>query len=62
MSEPGKPVSYANEIPLDSLLGTLEAHKEKALVFHYDERDVRQSYHVTEVKTGVQCARLRRKS
>ena len=53
MSEPGKPVFPTNEIPLDSLLGTLEAHKEKALVFHYDGRDVRPSYHVTEVKTGA---------
>lgn len=48
-----KPLSSSNEIPLDALLRTLEAHKDKALIFHYDGRDVRPSYHVTEVKTGA---------
>jgi len=53
MTDLGKPVSVASEVPLDALLTALEVHKEKALIFHYDERDVRPSYHVTEVKTGA---------
>jgi len=40
------------EMSSEALLGGLEAHRDKALVFHYEGRDVRPSYHVTEVKTG----------
>jgi hypothetical protein len=40
------------EVSAQSLLGTLAGHKEKKLVFAYEGRDVRPSYHVTEVKTG----------
>lgn len=53
MGEIANPLSSADELSLDALLGTLEAHKEKTLIFHYDGRDVRPSYHVTEVKTGA---------
>lgn len=42
----------AEEISAQSLLETLARHKDKKLVFAYDGRDVRPSYHVTEVKTG----------
>jgi hypothetical protein len=42
-----------DELSAQSVLDTLTAHKDKALIFHYDERDVRPSYHVTEVKTGT---------
>ena len=47
------PLSSADELSLDALLGALESHKDKALIFHYDGQDVRPSYHVTEVKTGA---------
>ncbi|GIQ72837.1 DUF6428 family protein [Bradyrhizobium sp. RD5-C2] len=40
------------ELSSAALLSSLEAHKEKPLIFRYDGRDVRSSYHVTEVKTG----------
>jgi hypothetical protein len=42
----------ADELSMASLFKVLAEHKDKALVFHYDGRDVRPSYHVTEVKTG----------
>ena len=35
-----------------SLLGQIEPHSEKALIFSYEGKDVLPSYHVTEVKTG----------
>ncbi|HEY3678056.1 MAG TPA: DUF6428 family protein [Bradyrhizobium sp.] len=41
-----------DELSADALLGNLEAHKEKALIFNYNGKDVLPSYHVTEVKTG----------
>ena len=41
-----------DEISAQSLLETLARQKDKKLVFAYDGRDVRPSYHVTEVKTG----------
>ena len=41
-----------DELSSAELLGSLEDHKEKALVFSYGGRDVLPSYHVTEVKTG----------
>lgn len=41
-----------DEMSAQSLLDTLASHKEKKLVFAYEGRDVRPSYHVTEVKTG----------
>jgi len=57
-----KPVSKPNSLigalmPVDELsaqavLDALAGQKEKALIFNYDGRDVRPSYHVTEVKTG----------
>lgn len=40
------------EVSAAALLETLARHKDKKLVFAYDGRDVRPSYHVTEVKTG----------
>lgn len=43
----------AEELSAEALLGNLDAHKDKALVFHYDGKDVLPSYHVTEVKTGA---------
>jgi len=53
MLAPANPLSSAGELSLDALLTTLEQHRDKALVFHYDGQDVRPSYHVTEVKTGA---------
>jgi hypothetical protein len=40
------------EISAQALLDTLAGHKDKSLIFNYEGRDVRPSYHVTEVKTG----------
>lgn len=40
------------ELSSAALLGGLEEHKDKALIFNYDGKDVLPSYHVTEVKTG----------
>jgi hypothetical protein len=40
------------EISAQTLLETLAGHKDKSLIFNYEGRDVRPSYHVTEVKTG----------
>ena len=42
-----------DEISAQAMLDALIGQKEKALVFNYDGRDVRPSYHVTEVKTGT---------
>lgn len=52
MSAIANPVSLASEVSTAHLLATLSAHGAKALVFHYDGRDVKPSYHVTEVKSG----------
>lgn len=41
-----------DELSCEAVLGGLEAHRDKALIFHYEGRDVRPSYHVTEVKSG----------
>jgi len=41
------------ELSAASLLASLEAHRQKTLVFHYDGRDIQAGYHVTEVKTGI---------
>jgi len=41
------------ELSASQLLEALVPHKNKALIFHYEGRDVRPSYHVTEVKTGA---------
>ena len=41
-----------DEVSAQSLLDSLAEHKQKPLVFAYEGRDVRPSYHVTEVKTG----------
>lgn len=41
-----------DEIAAQALLDRLAEDKSKLVVFHYDGRDVRPSYHVTEVKTG----------
>lgn len=43
----------AGEVSAQTLLDTLAGHKDKSLIFHYEGRDVRPSYHVTEVKTGA---------
>ncbi|MDO9413069.1 MAG: DUF6428 family protein [Pseudolabrys sp.] len=41
------------EVSAQSLLDRLAGHTEKSLIFFYEGRDVRPSYHVTEVKTGT---------
>jgi hypothetical protein len=41
-----------DELSAQDLLGTLGAQKDRALIFAYEGRDIRPSYHVTEVKTG----------
>ena len=41
-----------DEVSAQAMLDALAGEKEKALIFNYDGRDVRPSYHVTEVKTG----------
>ena len=41
------------EWPARALLDALETQRHKPLIFNYDGRDVRPSYHVTEVKTGT---------
>jgi len=42
-----------DELSAQALLDSLAGHNDKALIFNYDGHDVRPSYHVTEVKTGV---------
>jgi hypothetical protein len=42
-----------DELSSAALLSSLDAHREKSLIFSYDGKDVRPSYHVTEVKTGL---------
>ena len=42
----------ADELSASALQDALRAHTAKSLVFSYEGRDVRPSYHVTEVKTG----------
>lgn len=44
---------HGPEIGAADLFRALAGHAEKALVFSYDGRDVKPSYHVTEVKTGA---------
>ncbi|WP_315830998.1 DUF6428 family protein [Bradyrhizobium prioriisuperbiae] len=51
-SAPDLPSDISAEISTAVLLGTLAGHAGKALVFYYDGRDVKPSYHVTEVKSG----------
>ena len=41
------------ELSAAALFDAVAAHTNTPLVFHYDGRDVRPSYHVTEVKTGA---------
>ncbi len=41
-----------DELSAAALLSSLEAHKDKALIFNYEGRDVRPSDHVTERKNG----------
>jgi hypothetical protein len=53
MLTPANPLSQADELSMATLLSSLKAHEDKALVFSYDGQDVRPSYHVTEVKTGA---------
>lgn len=49
-----RPKPYASgEISAAALQSLLAGHAPKALVFHYDGRDVLPGYHVTEVKTGI---------
>jgi hypothetical protein len=43
----------SSEISAAALLGDLAPHAGKALIFHYEGRDVLPSYHVTEVKSGT---------
>jgi hypothetical protein len=42
-----------DELSAQAMLDALGGQKEKPLIFNYDGRDVRPSYHVTEVKTGA---------
>ena len=51
MLAPANPL-FADELSMAALLDTLGQHRDKALIFSYEGRDVRPSYHVTEVKTG----------
>jgi hypothetical protein len=44
---------FGGEISGSELLGKLEAHKGKTLIFSYEGRDVQAGYHVTEVKTAA---------
>lgn len=59
MNAPAKPQSLVgallpvDEISAQTLLDTLAGQKSKPLIFAYEGRDVRPSYHVTEVKTGA---------
>lgn len=59
MSVPAKPQSLVGalmpvaEVGAQNLLDTLAGHRTKPLIFSFDGRDVRPSYHVTEVKTGT---------
>lgn len=41
-----------DELSAQTMLDVLAGQKERALIFNYDGRDVRPSYHVTEIKTG----------
>lgn len=41
-----------SDLTMGELLGALADHKEKPLVFRYDDRPVKPGYHVTEVKAG----------
>jgi len=58
MTALAKPVSPVGALPAlpelsaAALFAAVAADKNKPLVFNYDGRDVRPSYHVTEVKTG----------
>jgi hypothetical protein len=55
VAKPQPPVGAlppAEEMSAQTLLDTLAGHKDNRLIFNYEGRDVRQSYHVTEVKTG----------
>jgi hypothetical protein len=45
-------VMPVDEVSAQTLLETLAGQGDKKLIFTYDGRDVRPSYHVTEVKTG----------
>jgi hypothetical protein len=47
------PISFGGEISGAGLLGELEAHRGKTLVFSYEGRDIQAGYHVTEVKTAA---------
>ncbi|MDT3686768.1 MAG: DUF6428 family protein [Pseudorhodoplanes sp.] len=47
-----KPQS-APEISIAQLLETLDVQRGKKLIFQYNGRNVRPSYHVTEVKCGA---------
>lgn len=47
------PSSFSGELSAAALLAELDEHRNKALVFTYEGRDVQPGYHVTEVKTGA---------
>ena len=48
------PVHFADpdDVTLGELLGLLDGHADRPLVFFYDGRAVKPGYHVTEVKAG----------
>lgn len=50
-SAPAKP--DLADLTTGGFLAALSPHREKALVFSYEGRDVQAGYHVTEVKSGV---------
>jgi hypothetical protein len=41
-----------DEVSAAALFEAVGSAKDRPLVFHYEDRDVKPSYHVTEVKTG----------
>jgi hypothetical protein len=45
-------VTPSTEVSAAALLAELGQHRDLPLAFHYEGRDVRPSYHVTEVKSG----------
>ena len=44
---------FDGEMSAADLLDALGAHRQRALIFSYEGRDVLPGYHVTEVKTGA---------
>ena len=45
-------VSNPSDLRIGELLAALDAHRDKPLVFSYQDRPVKSGYHVTEVKAA----------